>query len=109
MRPSQAPQQRYLSPVGQSVYPPQETYQVPNFQQPYPNQYLPQGPIYQQPVSNPYHYQQNFAQNYVPLYTSPYQNYQFSMGNQSRKNIPDQSLNSNFSYENANFDCDYSV
>lgn len=118
MRPPQGPQQRYVSPVGHPIYAPQETYQVPNYQQQYSNYYPPQGPAYQRPpqgpvyqqaVSNPYLYQQNFAQNYVPLYTSPYQNYQFNMGNQQRKNIPEQTINSNFNYENANFDCDYSV
>lgn len=102
MRSPQGPQQRYLSPVGNPGYSPQQSYQTANYQQSYPNYYPPQGPIYQQPVNpniyqqqpfpnpnvyqqpvpNQNNYQQNFAPNYVPLYTSPYQNYQFMMPNQ---------------------------
>jgi hypothetical protein len=53
-------------------------------------------------------------QNYIPVYpiNSGLQNYQSANNliyNQLRKNIPEQSINSNFSYENANFDCNYSV
>lgn len=45
-------------------------------------------------------------QSYLPLYTYP--NYQ-SMGINQPRNIPEQSINSNFNYENANFDCNYTI
>jgi len=68
-----------------------------------------------QSYSNPYSaYNQQMPQNYVPVYpiNSGLQNFQSANNliyNQLRKNIPEQSINSNFSYENANFDCNYSV
>lgn len=103
----------YGSPNNLPVHPPQPHYQPSNYP-PYQNYYQPQSSI-QQPYTIPYQgYNQPIPQNYIPLYSSnsgvpnipPVNNLIY---NSLRRNIPEQSINSNFSYENANFDCNYTV
>lgn len=100
-QPQVYPQQGYPNspPVySQPSFPPQPTYQPST----YPH-YQPQ--VHQQPYNMPY-YPQVAPQNYAPLYPGSVNS---TIYNQTRNNIPEKSLNSNFSYENANFDCNYSV
>lgn len=107
MRPPQV-QPHYVSPNSHPVYPQQPYSQYPQFQgQNYPH--------YQGPMPQTYSsYSPQFNQNYIPLYSSPtglqnYQSLNASLYQQIGRNIPEQSINSNFNYEHANFDCNYSV
>lgn len=94
--PNKGQQPRYVSPqgVGQPVYAPQQE-MYPNYQQqqqPYQTYYTPQQPqpqpqIYQQPYIPASYQQPPIAQNFIPLYTPPYQTYDFTMMGQ-RRNLP---------------------
>lgn len=96
MRPSQV-QPHYVSPNSHGVYAQQPYPQYPHYQgQNYANY---QGPIPQ----NYLPYNQPFNQNYIPVYSSPtglqnYQSLNASIYNQIGRNIPEQSINSNFNY-----------
>ena len=85
-----------------SVYQQQSFTPQPHYQ---PLNHVSYQPHVQQPYNLNY-YPNVLPQNYAPLYPGSMTN---AIYNLPRKNIAEQSINSNFSYENANFDCNYSV
>ena len=93
---------QYGNPNIPPVYTQQSSSPQPHYQSPTHATYQPH---IQQPY-NAHYYPHVVPQTYAPLYPGSVTN---AIYNQTRRNIPEQSINSNFSYENANFDCNYSV
>jgi hypothetical protein len=92
---------QYSYPTNLPMYTQQSFPTQPHYQ---PSTHAHYQPHVQKPYNTQY-YPQVIPQNYAPIHHGSLH----SVQNQVRKNIPEQSINSNFNYENANFDCNYSV